>query len=46
MIGRSDPDVDICVDSEECSRKHCTITVSDDSIVSLEDLKVKRHYFL
>ncbi|KAG4079166.1 hypothetical protein HA402_001137 [Bradysia odoriphaga] len=40
LIGRSDvdDDIDICVGSLECSRKHCTITVADDESVSLTDL--------
>lgn len=43
LIGRSDADgdMDICVDSLECSRKHCAIIVSDDSVVTITDLNVR-----
>lgn len=42
-VGRSDveEDVDICIDSLECSRKHCEINVSDNLSVSIEDLNVR-----
>ncbi|XP_037044939.1 kinesin-like protein KIN-7F isoform X2 [Bradysia coprophila] len=40
VIGRStsDSDVDICVDSLECSRKHCFIDISTDLSVTVKDL--------
>ncbi|KAG4077425.1 hypothetical protein HA402_002852 [Bradysia odoriphaga] len=40
IIGRSttDSDVDICVDSLECSRKHCFIDISNDLAVTIKDL--------
>lgn len=43
VIGRStnDSDVDICVDSLECSRRHCNITISGDGSAILKDLNVK-----
>lgn len=48
LVGRSDvdQDIDICIDSLECSRKHCFITVSDDASVSITDLYVrpKKHF--
>lgn len=43
LVGRSDinDDISICIDSAECSRKHCIITVADDESVSLTDLNVR-----
>ncbi len=45
LIGRNDtPGVDIGINSLLCSRKHCTVLVSDDE-VSVEDLNVSFGYF-